>query len=65
MMRKIEAMTNRAVFEVPGILEQIFHQLRSSLQPSHKTYELAGANIYRHAAPAAAMGTEINPIDAG
>jgi UDP-N-acetylglucosamine:LPS N-acetylglucosamine transferase len=64
MMRKIETMTNRAVFEVPGILEQIFHQLRSSLQPSHKTYELAGANIYRHAASAAAMGTEINPIDA-
>jgi len=57
MMRQIETMTNRAVFEVPGILSQIFHQPRSSPERSSQTHEPAGAETYQHEASAAAMGT--------
>ena len=56
MRRQMETMTNRAVFEVPDVLHQIFHPPRSSLEPSSETHELAGAKTYRHETLAAAMG---------
>ncbi|HKF74166.1 MAG TPA: glycosyltransferase [Stellaceae bacterium] len=60
MVRQIETLTNRAVFEVPAILEQIFHQPPASLG---RSYERVGADTHQHDMSAAAMSAEDRAID--
>jgi len=59
--RRIGTVSNRAVFEVPDIIEQISRQLGLSQERSSRLYELAAADTYRRDTPAASMRTEIAP----